>query len=71
MVSSVLGGSEHPVRTEIDYIPQQFFPASFLHLIAGGLLENLLKRSGAQTEDFNLVPDGGGFLEISLSEETL
>ena len=50
----------------MDYIRQQFFPTSFLGRIASGLLENLLQRSDAQTEDFDLVPDGGSFLEINL-----
>jgi len=56
---------------EIDYIRYEFFPACFLGLIASALLENLLQRSGAETEDFDLVPDGGSFLETNLSEETL
>ena len=71
MVLSVLVAFKHQVRTGVSYIRYQFFPASFLSFVAGGLLENLLQCSNAQKEDFDLVPYGDSFLEIKLTEKTL
>ena len=42
--------------------------ASFFHLVVSSHLKNLLQRRDAQTEGFDLVLDGSGFLEVDLSE---